>query len=157
MGIELQLPVFWIIIFAAMVVLELLTMGLTSIWFAGGALVALFVSMTDVRFPAQMLLFLAVSFVLLILVRPWAKKRFNHGRVRTNVQSLIGQSAIVIEDIDNIQAKGRVSVRGQEWAARSVNDAESIPKDTPVKIRDISGVKLIVETVGEESKDGQQE
>lgn len=152
MGFELQEPVFWIIVFAAMVVLELLTMGLTSIWFAGGALVALFVSMTEVRFTAQMLLFLAVSFILLILVRPWAKKHFNHDRVRTNVQSLIGQEAIVTEDIDNLQARGRVSVRGQEWSARSVNDGEALKKGTPVKIRDISGVKLMVERAENEKE-----
>ena len=80
MGVEMQLVIFWIVVFAAMVVIELITLGLTTIWFAGGALVGLFVSMTDVSFPVQMLLFLAVSFVLLILVRPWARKRFNHGR-----------------------------------------------------------------------------
>ena len=72
MGVEMQLVIFWIVVFAAMVVIELITLGLTTIWFAGGALVGLFVSMTDVSFPVQMLLFLAVSFVLLILVRPWA-------------------------------------------------------------------------------------
>lgn len=146
MGFQLQEPVFWLIIFAAMVVIELLTLGLTTIWFAGGALAALFVSMTEVRFPVQMLLFLAISFVLLVLVRPWARKHFNHDRVRTNVQSLIGQSAVVIEEINNVQAKGRVMVRGQEWTARSVNETELIPKNTRVTIREISGVKLIVET-----------
>lgn len=151
MGFQLQEPVFWIIIFAAMVVIEMMTMGLTTIWFAGGALVALFVSMTEVRFAVQMLLFLAISFVLLVLVRPWARKHFNHGRVRTNVQSLIGQIAVVTEDIDNIQSKGTVVVLGQEWTARSVNETELIPKNTRVKVREISGVKLIVETAAEEN------
>lgn len=147
MGVEMQLVIFWIVVFAAMVVIELVTLGLTTIWFAGGALVGLFVSMTDVSFPVQMLLFLAVSFVLLILVRPWARKRFNHGRVRTNVQGLIGQTAVVTEDIDNVQAKGSASVQGQEWMARNVCD-EPIAKGTQVTIREVRGVKLIVEPSG---------
>lgn len=148
MGIELQPPVIWLIVFAVMVVVELATMGLTTIWFAGGALVAMFVSLAHASAPVQIVLFVVVSFVLLILVRPWARKHFNHDRIRTNAQSLIGQSAIVIEDIDNMKAQGRVLVRGQEWAARNVNETEPIAKDTQVEIKSISGVKLMVEAKG---------
>lgn len=149
MGFDLQPPIIWLIIFAVMVLIELLTMGLTSIWFAGGAIVALVVSETTAGVHVQIVLFIVVSVVLLVLVRPWAKKHFNHERVRTNAQSLIGESAVVMEDIDNMQAQGRVLVRGQEWMARSVTGAEIIPKGTQVKIKSISGVKLIVEKTGE--------
>ncbi len=136
--------VFWLIIFVIMVVLELITISLTSIWFAAGALAAMLLSFTRAGFIAQVILCIAISVVLLILVRPWARKHFNNGRVRTNAQSLIGQDGVVIEGIDNIKAQGRVSVNGQEWAARSTDESVNIPEGEQVVIEEISGVKLIV-------------
>ncbi|MCC8028324.1 MAG: NfeD family protein [Lachnospiraceae bacterium] len=147
MGFLNQPPAVWLLIFIVMVVVELITMGLTSVWFAGGALAALIVSLAGAGIQAQMVAFLAVSFVLLILVRPWARKHFNHARERTNAQSLIGQMAVVIEEIDNVHAGGRVLIRGQEWAARNVNETEILPVDTTVKVQEISGVRLIVRSV----------
>lgn len=140
-----QPQMLWLLVFVVMVVVELASMGLTSIWFAGGALAALFVSLPDTPVQVQIVVFLIVSFFLLLLVRPWARKHFNHGREKTNVQSLIGQSAVVIEEIDNVHAKGRVLIRGQEWSARNVRETECIPVDTQVRVQEISGVKLIVE------------
>jgi len=140
-----QPQMLWLLVFVVMVVVELVSMGLTSIWFAGGALAALFVSLPDTPIQAQIVVFLVVSFVLLLLVRPWARKHFNHEREKTNVQSLIGQSAVVMEEIDNVHAKGRVLIRGQEWSARNLAETERIPVDTQVRVREISGVKLIVE------------
>ncbi len=136
--------VFWLIIFVIMVVLELITISLTSIWFAAGALAAMLLSFTRAGFIAQVILCIAISVALLILVRPWARKHFNNGRVRTNAQSLIGQDGVVIEGIDNIKAQGRVSVNGQEWAARSTDESVNIPEGEQVVIEEISGVKLIV-------------
>lgn len=149
MGVDLQPAIIWLILFAVMVGIELLTMGLTTIWFAGGAIVALVVSETSAGVHIQIILFVVVSMILLVLVRPWAQKHFNHDRIRTNAQSLIGESAVVMEEIDNMKAQGRVLVRGQEWTARNVAEAEIIPKDTQVRIEAISGVKLIVKKIGE--------
>lgn len=149
MGFDLQPPVIWLIIFILMVVIELVTMGLTSIWFAGGAIVALVASETRAGVHVQIILFIVVSVVLLTLVRPWAKKHFNHERVRTNAQSLIGLNAVVMEEIDNVRAQGRVLVRGQEWMARNAKETGVIPKDSRVRIKSISGVKLIVEVTEE--------
>lgn len=148
MGFDLQAPVVWLIIFAAMVGIELLTLGLTTIWFAGGAIVSLVVSAAGAGVNVQIILFIVVSMILLILVRPWAQKHFNHDRIRTNAQSLIGQSAVVIEEINNMKAQGRVLVRGQEWSARNAAGDEIISKDTQVRIKEISGVKLMVEKTG---------
>lgn len=145
MGMELQAPVIWLILFAVMIVAEIATLGLTTIWFAGGALAALALSMAGAGGYIQIIVFLIVSFLLLVLVRPWAKKHFNHGRIRTNAQGLIGQSAIVIEAIDNALSQGRVSVGGQEWAARNAKGDEPIRQNAHVVIREISGVKLLVE------------
>ncbi|MCC8082105.1 MAG: NfeD family protein [Lachnospiraceae bacterium] len=140
-----QPQMLWLLVFIVMVVVELVSMGLTSIWFAGGALAALLVSLPDTPVQVQIVVFLIVSFVLLLLVRPWAGKHFNHERERTNAQSLIGQTAVVIEEIDNVRATGRVLIRGQEWSARCVRETECIPVNTSVRVQEISGVKLIVE------------
>lgn len=148
MGFDLQAPVVWLIIFAAMVGIELLSLGLTTIWFAGGAIVSLVASAAGAGVNVQIILFIVVSMILLVLVRPWAQKHFNHDRIRTNAQSLIGQSAVVMEEINNMKAQGRVLVRGQEWSARNAAGDEIISKDTQVKIKEISGVKLMVEKTG---------
>jgi membrane protein implicated in regulation of membrane protease activity len=98
----------------------------------------------------QIILFLVISFILLLLIRPWAQKYFNRDRIRTNAQTLIGETAIVLEPIDNLRSQGRVSVKGQEWAARNVKEGELLEKDTRVKIMSISGVKLMVEKIAEQ-------
>ncbi len=145
MGFLAQPQAVWLLLFIVMVVVELVSMGLTSIWFAGGALAALIVSLPGTGVQVQVVVFLIVSFVLLFLVRPWAKRHFNHGRVRTYAQSLTGETAVVIDEIDNVHAKRRVLIRGQEWSARSAGEPECIPVNTAVRVREISGVKLIVE------------
>ena len=135
----------WLIIFVACIVIEIITMGLTTIWFAGGSLVAA----VSVAFSAplwlQLLLFVAVSFVLLYFTRPIAVKYFNKDRIKTNVESLIGKQAIVISEIDNLQGIGQVTVGGQEWSARTVKDGITLPVGCVVVIRAINGVKLMVE------------
>ncbi|MCD8332677.1 MAG: NfeD family protein [Clostridiales bacterium] len=145
MGFLTDIQLFWLILFVVFLVAELVSLGLTSIWFAGGSLVALLLSFTSVSIYVQVIAAVIVSLALLFLIRPWAGKHFNRERVQTNAQSLVGQTAIVIEEIDNIRAQGRVLVRGQEWSARSTAETEHIPKDARVTIRRISGVKLIVE------------
>lgn len=141
---SMQPPVVWLILFALFVVIELVTMGLTTIWFAGGALAAMFVSLATDRVTAQVIVFMIVTALLLLLVRPWAKKYFNHERVRTNADSLIGETAVVIEAIDNLKSSGRVSIHGQEWMARSASDDLIYSEKERVRIIEISGVKLIV-------------
>ncbi len=140
---------FWLIIFIALLIIEAVTLGLACIWFAVGSLVALFVSLSRVGFLWQVIICLAVSIVLLILVRPWALQRFNRGRTRTNAESLLDQDAVVIEPIDNLHAKGRALISGQDWAARSTDEERTIPEGTKVVIKEIKGVKLIVEPKGE--------
>ena len=85
-----------------------------------------------------------VSLLLLYFTRPVAVKYFNKDRVRTNVESLVGRQGIVISEIDNLQGIGQITVGGQEWSARSVDDGTAIPVGAVVDIMAISGVKLIV-------------
>lgn len=142
--------VFWLILLIILVAVEIATMGLTTIWFAGGAFVAIIAAAFNAPLYVQITLFLIVSVVLLLFTRPIAMKYFNKDRIRTNAESLIGRQAVVTEDIDNLPATGSVSINGQEWTARCVMDGIKIPKGTVVIIRAISGVKLIVEERREE-------
>lgn len=134
----------WLIVFVVLVIIEIITMGLTTIWFAGGALVATLAAAVHVPLWVQIVLFLVVSALLLFFTRPVAVKYFNKDRVRTNVESLIGQQAIVISEINNLQGIGQVTVNGQEWSARSTDEEAAIPVGCVVIIERVSGVKLIV-------------
>lgn len=140
----------WLIILVIMVIAEIATMGLATIWFAGGALVAFIAALVHAPLSVQVVLFFVVSFVLLIFTRPIAKKHFNTKLEKTNAESLIGQKAVVLEPINNLEAAGRVQVKGQEWTARSTNNDRQIPKDEIVNIVAIEGVKLIVEEIIEQ-------
>lgn len=135
--------ILWLVIIIVMAIIEIITLGLTTIWFAGGALAAFIADILGAGLVVQIVLFIAVSFLLLVFTRPFAMKIMNKDKIRTNAESLIGKSAIVIEEIDNLKAKGLASVNGQEWTARSADDTV-ITKDTVVEIADIKGVKLIV-------------
>lgn len=141
----MALTTIWLIIFVACIVIEIATMGLVTIWFAGGSLLAAIAAAVGGPLWLQVVLFLGASVVLLYLTRPIAVKYFNKDRVRTNAESLIGQQAIVISEINNLQGIGQVTVNGQEWSARNVDAQAEIPVGSVVIIRAISGVKLMVE------------
>ena len=137
-------PMYWLLIFVVLLVVEILTMGLTTIWFAGGALAAFGVGAAGLGTAGQIIVFIIVSLVLMFLTRPYAVKFFNKDREKTNVDSLIGQQAVVTEDIDTLQAKGVVVVNGLEWSAKTREPNGFVPKDTIVVVEEIQGVKLIV-------------
>lgn len=135
----------WLIMLVLLVVIELLTMGLTTVWFAGGALVATLASLLGLPLAIQIILFLIVSGLLLFFTRPIAVKYFNKDRVRTNAESLVGRQAIVISEIDNLQGIGQVNVGGMEWSARTRDENITLPVGAVVIVLAIDGVKLIVE------------
>ena len=134
----------WVIIIAACIFAEIATLGLTTIWFAGGAGVALVVSIVGGGIWVQIIVFIIVSVVLMFLVRPYAKKRFNSKRTATNVDSILGQTGIVIDEINNLMSKGLVKIGGQEWTARSMDSGETIGPGEEVVVERIEGVKVIV-------------
>lgn len=136
--------IFWLILFVVLLIIEILTMGLTTVWFAGGALVAFILAFVDFSLPVQIIAFLLVSIVLLVLTRPLALKFFNQERQKTNAESLIGQKAVVLERIDTIHGTGRVEVNGMEWSAKTDEAVYVIDAGEIVVIEGIQGVKLIV-------------
>lgn len=141
----MNMTILWLVILVVLVVIELLTMGLTTIWFAGGALAAALISIPGTPVLLQVIVFLVVSIVLLFSTRPIAVKYFNKDRTRTNSESLIGRQAIVISEINNIEGVGQVNTGGMEWSARSSYNNIVIPVGAVVVILGIDGVKLIVE------------
>lgn len=142
-GREME-TMFWLILFVILLIVEIITLGLTTIWFAGGSIVAFILALAGFSLPIQIIAFLLVSIVLLVLTRPLAIKYFNQERQRTNVESLIGENAVVTEEIDTIHAVGKVEVHGMEWSAKTDETEETIAKDTIVSIEGVQGVKLIV-------------
>ena len=137
--------VYWLIASAVFLLIEILTLGLTSIWFAGGAVVAAITALIGVPFLVQMLLFVVVTCLLFALTRPVAKRYLNDRVQKTNTDALIGQQGIVKETINNMESKGLVQLNGQDWTARSIEAGEIIPVGSEVTVREIRGVKLIVE------------
>lgn len=134
----------WLVILAVLLVIEIATLGLTTIWFAGGALAAFLVSLAGGSLWLQIVLFLAVSVILLIFTRPLAVKYMNNNVQKTNVDSIPGETAVVILAIDNLKAEGQVMVNGLEWSARS-KDGRRIEEGKVVRVTAVEGVKLIVE------------
>ena len=142
---DINMTVFWLVVLVVLVVIELLTMGLTTVWFAGGAFIATIASLFQAPLALQIILFLLVSALLLFFTRPLAVKYFNKYRVRTNAEILVGRQAIVISEIDNLQGIGQVNVGGMEWSARTRTDGVRLPVGTVTTVLAINGVKLVVE------------
>lgn len=136
--------IIWLVVFIVLVVFEAATMGLFTIWFAGGALVAFLVSLFVDMWAVQMIIFLIVSFLLLYFTRPVAMRKFNSKRLKTNVEDIAGREAKVTEIIDNYNGTGTAMLNGLEWSARSAEDAVVIPVGERVMVKEVRGVKLIV-------------
>lgn len=142
-----QMLVLWIAVLIVTIVIEAATLGLTTIWFTGGAFAALIVEMFHGSIYLQVTVFLIVSLILLCFTRPLAVKYFNREREKTNLDSLIGKQAVVTATIENMAETGQVIVEGKEWTARSNDVSKRIETGMIVRIVSIQGVKLFVEAV----------
>lgn len=143
---ESMLKIVWLALLILFAVSEAITVGLTSIWFAAGALAALIAALLGGPFWIQVTLFLAVSLLCLLAVRPLAKRHLNDKVVPTNADRAIGEEAQVTEDIDNVHGKGAVVIRGITWSARSEGGGP-ISAGTMVRVLRIEGVKVFVEPI----------
>ena len=135
----------WFGLLVVLIVIEIFTLGLTTIWFAGGALIAWLMALLDLPFIIQGILFVVVSIVLLIFTRPIAVRYFNSKRVKTNADTNIGKTVRVTKAINNLKSEGQVVVGGMEWTARSTDDTVTFAVDEMVRVAAIEGVKLMVE------------
>lgn len=139
------MEIFWLILFVAFLVIEFLTMGLATIWFAGGALLATIIAWIGGPVWLQIVVFILVSVLLLIFTRPIATRYFNKNRTRTNADRAIGEQAIVTEKIDNLTGAGRVKIKGVDWSAKAAEEDKTFEEGTVVSVKKIEGVKAIVE------------
>ena len=138
--------ILWLGLVILFLIVEAATVTMVSLWFAGGALVALSIAALDGSVVLQLIACALVSTVLLALLRPIARKHFTPKLTRTNVDSIIGTEGYVTGDIDNVAATGTVKLGAMEWTARSVT-GEKISTGTLVKVEKIEGVKAFVTPV----------
>ena len=147
----------WLLLAAILIVFELISLGLTTIWFAGGSFVAAIAALAGANLPVQIILFFVVSIGLLLLTRPLAVKHLDAKTEKTNAEGLIGQTALVLQEINNLQEVGQVKINGREWSARAKNNEETILVGEAVKVLEIQGVKLIVERENADSVSDKKE
>lgn len=138
----------WIALIVIFSVIEIITVGLTSIWFAGGALAALPVCALGLPFIWQFIAFAAVSLLLLFFTRPWALKYLKPKLVRTNYEGALGQNVCLTEAVDNRKGTGTAVLRGQEWTARAYEDGKVFEAGSIVTVKEIRGVTMYVEESG---------
>lgn len=139
-----MISIIWLIAFIILIGIEISTMALTTIWFAGGALAAFLLSLLGLGVELQLVVFVSVSFVLLFFTRPWAARHLNNHTVKTNAESLIGKAARITATVNNELGTGSAMIGGQEWTARAQANEDIYLVGTMVTIKEIRGVKLIV-------------
>lgn len=137
----------WLAVIVLCVVIEALTLDLCAIWFAVGGVAALVAASLSLEVVTQLIIFVLFSAVLLVLMRPFCRRFLKTKKEPTNADRIIGETAYVTEQIDNIRETGAVKVLGAEWSARS-RDNSIIPSGAKVKVVEIRGVKAVVEKVG---------
>lgn len=137
------MTVFWTALTILLILVEASTAYFVSIWFAGGAFVALIASLLEVDILWQITIFVIVTIILLIATKPVVKKLRTKNDEKTNVDALIGKTAVITEDITDNNSTGAAKLEGKYWSARSKN-GNDIQKGQLVTVEAINGVKLIV-------------
>lgn len=143
LGLHISMTIFWLIVMIGFLIAEALTVGLVGIWFAGGALVAVILSLFEVSPLMQIIVFFAVSICLLVFTRKIFVEKLNTGKENTNVDALIGETGQVTMTINPMEV-GQVKLKGQVWSALADDSLLTIEEGTYVTIKAIEGVKLIV-------------
>ena len=136
--------ILWIALIIVFVAVEIATVGLTAIWFAGGALVALLAQLLGLNIYWQIIFFIAASAILMTVTRPWALKYFKPRLVKTNYETVLGETVCLTETVDNIKGTGTAVYKGQEWTARAYENGKTFEAGTIVAVKEIRGVTLYV-------------
>lgn len=147
LSIEGLMPAFWLIVGIIFAVSEALTVGLVTIWFTGGAVVALVAALLGAGIPVQVVLFFIVSIGLLVTTRKIFVNKLKTGGTKTNVDALVGEEAKVLTEIKPFEP-GSVKLKGQEWTAVAKDDTQTIASGDIVKVVAIEGVKAVVKPQG---------
>lgn len=141
----MALSLIWLFLVIVFIIVEISTLAYVSFWFIFGAVAAMFISLVTASTTIQIAVFLMVSLISLILLRPFALK-FAKPKAKSNIDALMDQEGIVTEEINNAENKGRIKVMGQDWAALSESN-NIIEAGKKVVILNVTGIKLIVKEV----------
>ena len=137
----------WLALIGVFIVLEAATVNLVSVWFIGGAVAGLVCAILGAGTLLQVTVFILVSALMLALLRPVLKKYLRVKPTKTNADRLVGQEALVTEEIDNLRETGAIRINGVLWTAKSADDTQ-IPIGTRVVIERIEGAKVYVKPAG---------
>ena len=140
-----NLPWFWVAVTIICVVIESLTLALTTIWFGISAFLMVFLSFSPLPFPAQLFIFVAVALMLLIFTRPVVKQKLSQKKIVTNYERIIGQIAVVTKKITALD-KGYVKINGMEWTA-AVRQDIVLEEGSKCIIEEIAGVTAYVKQI----------
>ena len=143
--------IFWLVAMVIFMAAEAMTVTLVSVWFAAGALGAVIVALLGGGLVMQVTVFLALAVALLLSLRGIVRKHFNPRITKTNIDSILGATGIVVTPVNNIAALGQVQINGMEWSARS-SDNSHIAAGTLVKVDKIEGVKVFVSLAEDPAK-----
>ena len=135
--------IIWLVLLVVFLIVEASTVTLVSLWFAAGAFIALFASLLGAPLWLQLLLFLAISTLCLVALRPLVRKVLRPRLTATNADSVIGSTGLVTASIENVTATGQVNLGAMVWTARSTS-GQAIPEGTLVRVDRIEGVKVFV-------------
>lgn len=138
----------WIGAVIAFVIIEAATYQLVSVWFAVGSIGGMITYMLGFNFGAQMAVFLILSVITLLCLRPLSMKLLKPRGLKTNADSLVGKEVLITKAVSNVGASGEGKINGMTWTVRS-EDGSDIDKGAVAVVKKIEGVKLIVERKGD--------
>ena len=140
--------IFWLAAMVIFLAAEAMTVTLVSIWFAAGALGAILVALLGGGLMLQVSVFLLLAILLLLSLRSIVRRHITPRISKTNIDSIVGATGVVLTPVNNIAALGQVQVGGIEWSARSTDNSH-ISAGTMVKVDRVEGVKVFVSPVRE--------
>ena len=144
---EAYLWIIWLSIFVLAIIIEAITSDLTSIWFAGGAMIALIISfIPGVAWWIQVIVFIVISTVMILGLRPLAKKLLKTNITNSNIDEMAGKKGIMVKGYDELN-HGEVKINDVVWTAIGADESKAIPQGTKVVVVAVNGNKLIVRPV----------
>ena len=140
-----NLPWVWVAVTVVCIVIEAMTLALTTIWFGISAFVMVFLAFTPIPFRVQLFIFILLALLLLIFTRPLFVEKLNKKKIATNYERVIGQIAVVTKKITATE-KGSVKIQGMEWTA-AVKEDVVLKEGSKCTIEQIEGVTAYVKQI----------
>ena len=140
----MPVPLIWLIVALALAGAEALTGDMFLLMLSGGALAAAgSSSLLDWPIWADGAVFLVVSILLLVVVRPALRRRFTAGKgLPEPAKALEGKSALVLDRV--ARHEGQVKLDGEVWTARPLNDNDVYEPGDHVTVMQIDGATAVV-------------